>query len=104
MDLGIFETYHSLVEKLDFKDRLILFSLLGDVMERFRKTSDFGLKEEFLERAKPFLILVGMWERIEEDEEEKIVLESFLTDLNISYSYSFIISYRRSLMLCIISV
>ena len=56
------------------------------MMERFRKTSDFGLKDEFLERAKPFLILVGMWERKEEDEEEKIVLESFLTDLNISYS------------------
>ena len=27
-----------------------------------------------------------MWERKEEDEEEKIVLESFSTDLNISYS------------------
>ena len=85
----MFEKYHSLVEKLNGENRFVLFSLLEDVMERFREDGNSeNLENEFNERAKPFLISTGMWKKEEDEEDEiQLMLDTFSTK-SIKNSYS----------------
>ena len=86
--ISFFEKYHSLVEKLNDENRFVLFSLLEDVMERFREDGSEDLENEFNERANPFLISTGMWKKEEDEEDEiQLMLDTFSTT-SIKNSYS----------------
>ena len=56
------ELYTELLKKMDERERFIVYAGLGNLMERYRKTRDEKLTDEFEKRFKHTLIAKGLWE------------------------------------------
>ena len=85
------ELYTELLKRLDERERFYVYVRLGDLMEKYRKTRDNKLIKEFKNLFKDILIVKGLWEREEKDEEKDCVImvnPSETIDNTIKNSYS----------------